>query len=65
MTLFSIGESWGGYESLILPSYPRKLRTAEPWTKPEQIIRLSIGLEHPDDLIADLAAGFVRLHAAQ
>ncbi len=65
MTLFSIGESWGGYESLILPSDPRKLRTAEPWTKPEQIIRLSIGLEHPDDLIADLAAGFVRLHAAQ
>ncbi len=61
MSLFSIGESWGGYESLILPSDPRKLRTAKPWTHPDQVVRLSIGLEHPDDLIADLAAGLERL----
>jgi len=62
MALFSIGESWGGYESLVLPSDPRSLRTAKPWTDPDQVVRLSIGLEHPDDLIADLAAGFERLH---
>jgi len=62
MSLFSIGESWGGYESLILPSDPRNIRTAKPWTDPDQVVRLSIGLEHPDDLIADLAAGFERLH---
>ncbi len=65
MILFSIGESWGGYESLMLPSDPRNIRTAKPWTHPDQIVRLSIGLEHPDDLIADLAAGFERLHASQ
>jgi cystathionine beta-lyase len=62
MALFSIGESWGGYESLILPSEPRNIRTAKPWTQPGQLIRLSIGLEHPDDLIADLSAGFIRLN---
>jgi cystathionine beta-lyase len=62
MGLFSIGESWGGYESLILPSEPRSVRTAKPWTQTGQLIRLSIGLEHPDDLIADLSAGFIRLN---
>jgi cystathionine beta-lyase len=65
MVLFSIGESWGGYESLILPSDPRTLRTAKPWTDTDPVVRLSIGLEHPDDLIADLAAGFERLHTAR
>ncbi len=65
MTLFSIGESWGGYESLILPSDPRTLRTAKPWTDSDPVVRLSIGLEHPDDLIDDLAAGFDRLCAAR
>jgi len=62
MDLFSIGESWGGYESLVLPSDPRSIRTAKPWTHPDQLVRLSIGLEHPDDLIRDLDAGFERLH---
>lgn len=62
MQLFSIGVSWGGYESLILPVDPRDIRTANPWTDPGQLIRLSIGLEHPDDLITDLLAGFERLN---
>lgn len=62
MDLFSIGESWGGYESLVLPSDPRSIRTAKPWTHPDPLVRLSIGLEHPDDLIKDLDAGFERLH---
>jgi len=65
MALFSIGESWGGYESLILPVDPRKLRTAKPWTDPDPMIRLSIGLEHPHDLITDLSSGFDRLHAVR
>lgn len=64
MRLFSIGESWGGYESLILPSDPGPIRSARPWTAQGQLIRLSIGLEHPADLIADLAAGFERLNSA-
>lgn len=64
MQLFSIGVSWGGYESLILPVDPRSIRTAKPWKEPGQLIRLSIGLEHPDDLIADLHAGIERLNEA-
>ncbi len=64
MRLFSIGESWGGYESLVLPSDPTSIRTARPWTEQGQLIRLNIGLEHPDDLIADLEAAFKRLNEA-
>jgi cystathionine beta-lyase len=40
------------------------VRTAVPWTEPEPGIRLHIGLEHPDDLIADLTAGLARFRAA-
>jgi cystathionine beta-lyase len=62
--LFGIGYSWGGYESLVVVSEPKTLRTAVPWAENGALLRLSIGLEHPDDLIADLAAGFERLMAA-
>ena len=62
LELFSIGVSWGGYESLILPVEPRAIRTAKPWLDKGQLVRISIGLEHPKDLIRDLAAGFKRLN---
>lgn len=61
LDLFAIGESWGGYESLILPIDPSAFRTAKPWINKDPIIRIYIGLEHPDDLIADLQQGFRRL----
>ena len=64
LTLFSIGVSWGGFESLVLPVNPKPIRTAAPWQKSGQLIRLSIGLEHPDDLIKDLSSGFERLNNA-
>jgi len=64
MQLFAIGVSWGGYESLILPADPRPIRTAKPWRDTGQLIRLSIGLEHPDDLINDLKLGFERFNLA-
>ena len=64
LELFSMGASWGGYESLAIPSYPEKLRTANPWPESGPVIRLHIGLEDPDDLIADLEAGLGRLAAA-
>lgn len=64
MTLFPLGFSWGGFESLISSSNPTHARTAEKWTEPEPGIRLHIGLEHTDDLIADLAAGLARFRAA-
>jgi cystathionine beta-lyase len=62
MDLFAMGASWGGYESLILPGAPP--RTATTWDPPGTLLRLHVGLEHVDDLIADLDAGFARLTAA-
>lgn len=60
MRLFSLGYSWGGFESLILPPKPQKVRTAVPWTEPGQLIRLHIGFEDMDDLKADLSEGLQR-----
>ncbi|MBO6807523.1 cystathionine beta-lyase [Thalassospira sp.] len=64
MELFGMGFSWGGFESLILPSDPTKIRTATNWDEDGRLIRLHVGLEDPDDLIADLEAGFERLKTA-
>lgn len=64
LKLFAMGYSWGGYESLIVPFDPRTARTATPWTGGRTCLRLHCGLEDPDDLIADLDAGFARLAAA-
>jgi len=64
LELFGIGSSWGGYESLIIAGYPEKTRTATTWDAPGPLLRIHAGLEHPDDLIADLEAGFARLNRA-
>lgn len=58
---FGIGFSWGGYESLVVPADPAAIRTATRWTDPDPLVRLSIGLEDPADLIADLARGLAAL----
>ncbi|UYV17261.1 cystathionine beta-lyase [Porphyrobacter sp. ULC335] len=56
LQLFGIGYSWGGYESLALPITPRTYRSLMPCpTGGAPALRLSIGLEDADDLIADLA----------
>jgi cystathionine beta-lyase len=60
LTLFGIGFSWGGYESLILPTTGAIHRSATAWHADGPTIRLHIGLEDPDDLIADLARGLER-----
>ena len=60
---FGIGYSWGGFESLALPIDPAKLRTATKWEAEGPAVRLHIGLEDPDDLIEDLAAGLSRYGA--
>ena len=62
---FGIGYSWGGYESLALPVDPVLLRTAVPWRAAGPLVRLHIGLEDPDDLIADLDAGLARFRVAR
>jgi cystathionine beta-lyase len=61
MELFGMGYSWGGYESLIVPSNPRTSRTAVPWQEEGTLLRLHVGLEDTDDLIAELEAGLHRL----
>jgi cystathionine beta-lyase len=61
MQLFGMGWSWGGFESLIIPIYPERVQTATVWDPGGPCLRLAIGLEDPDDLIADLAQGFARL----
>jgi cystathionine beta-lyase len=61
LELFGIGFSWGGFESLATPAEPTRTATATDWEGP--IIRIHVGLEHPDDLIADLAAGLARYPA--
>ncbi|RPD99248.1 cystathionine beta-lyase [Candidatus Pantoea deserta] len=61
---FSMAYSWGGYESLILANQPEELAAIRPAGGVDfdgTLVRLHIGLEHVDDLIDDLAAGFARL----
>ncbi|WP_431283133.1 cystathionine beta-lyase [Humitalea sp. 24SJ18S-53] len=55
---FGIGFSWGGFESLMLPTNPRKVHPLTPWPYDGPSIRLHAGLEDPRDLIADLEDGF-------
>ncbi len=69
LALFGIGFSWGGFESLVIPFDPARVRSETPW--PPQGwdagdtlgVRLSIGLEHADDLIADLAQALAAMGA--
>ncbi|MBC7101637.1 MAG: cystathionine beta-lyase [Parvibaculum sp.] len=65
LELFGMGYSWGGFESLVIPQYPKKMRTATAWNADGQILRFHAGLEDIGDLVADLEAGFARLHAAE
>lgn len=58
LELFGLGYSWGGFESLALPAEFVRTATASEWEGP--IVRLHIGLEDPDDLIADLERGLER-----
>lgn len=60
---FGMGASWGGYESLLIPTEPSQLRTATEWKPGGQTMRMNVGLEEPDDLIADLERGFMRMAA--
>jgi cystathionine beta-lyase len=62
LSLFKIGASFGGFESLILPARPE--RVVRPRRDEGTLIRLHVGLEAVEDLIADLEAGFARLGAA-
>lgn len=61
LELFGIGSSWGGYESLVTVVHADAIRTATRWNPGGPALRLHIGLEDPDDLIADLDNAFKSL----
>jgi len=64
LTLFGLGASWGGYESLIVPFDPRAIRTCTPWPYAGPCLRLHCGLEDAGDMTRDLERGFARLATA-
>ena len=67
LRLFGIGYSWGGFESLVLPVNPERDRAVTPWPPGDwdqadrHAVRLWIGLEEPNDLIADLVQAFAAM----
>ena len=67
LVLFGIGYSWGGYESLVVPFDPAPIRSETPWpparwnNEDRLGVRLSIGLEDPADLVADLEQAFAAM----
>jgi cystathionine beta-lyase len=64
LILFGLGYSWGGFESLAILFDCTEYRTATKWAPGGPSIRFHIGLEDPDDLIADLERGFAALAKA-
>lgn len=63
-TLFHMAYSWGGFESLILANQPEELNEIRPAGKVDftgTLVRVHIGLENVEELIADLEAGFTRI----
>lgn len=61
LSLFAMGWSWGGYESLVIPFEPRPYRSATQWPFEGPALRFHIGHEDMNDLKADLETGFQRL----
>ena len=61
LSLFGIGSSWGGFESLAIRVDVSRVRTATRWNPGGPLIRLHIGLEDPDDLIEDLERALAHL----
>lgn len=59
LELFSIGASWGGYESLATITTPP--RSVTPWENRGILVRFHIGLESVEDLIADLEQAFNKI----
>ena len=64
LTLFGIGYSWGGFESLVIQFDCTEYRTATRWAPGGPTLRFHIGLEDSGDLIADLERGFAAMKKA-
>lgn len=61
LSLFGLGASWGGFESLVIPGNLRAARSLTSWEGRGPVLRFHIGLEDPSDLIADLKQGLATL----
>jgi cystathionine beta-lyase len=61
LALFGMGVSFGGFESLAIPMNPAPFRSATRWTEDGPYVRLHVGLEDADDLIADLEQGLAQM----
>ncbi|UVF21773.1 cystathionine beta-lyase [Microvirga terrae] len=61
LSLFGMGYSWGGFESLVIPFNCATYRTATAWEPGGHALRFHIGLEDLEDLKRDLDAGLARL----
>lgn len=59
--LFGLGASWGGFESLAVPANMLRARSVADWSGRGAMLRLHIGLEDPEDLIADLEQAMTAL----
>ncbi len=64
LSLFGLGFSYGGYESLAIVCDPQMQRTVKETDFAGPVIRLAIGLEDPEDLIADLENGFAAIRSS-
>jgi len=58
LQLFGIGYSWGGFESLVLPMQVQRSCENRVLQPGQTLLRFHAGLEHPDDLLADLEQAF-------
>ncbi len=61
---FSMAYSWGGFESLVMANQPEEIQHIRPGEKVDfsgTLVRLHVGLENCDDLIADLETAFARI----
>jgi cystathionine gamma-synthase len=70
LTFFSVAESLGGVESLVAHPASMTHRAMTPAAQQAagisaQLLRLSVGIEHGEDLVADLARGFEQAQLAQ
>lgn len=61
LTIFAMGYSWGGFESLIIPFNCAEYRSVTQWQPGGLTLRLQIGLEDVEELKADLEQGFARM----
>jgi cystathionine beta-lyase len=59
LQLFGIGYSWGGANSLVMPYRIQGMR--RNWPDAGMLVRFNIGLEHTDDLIADIEQALATL----